>query len=369
MVSSLDILSHLNGQISRLSSSDLTMLVHGIGEIVETSGPALTPQKISTLDSIMSTAGRHIEPSALPQFTTLALNLRTDMVAFVATLIERSDPICAMLASKGHQPLTALDLIRAASTGAVPVLPGIAVRRDLDGTCVEVLINRNDITTTRVVARNLFAPLIASCQRLLAELARTDEIIRMSMFCRPRLENDVGTALLAMAREGDFTDPGTSMQRYPLTATFRRDAELLLELYHRTRKNVVDPLSRQELSELGKLQRITLDEQLIMMLASGHFIDVSDFLADELRISTSRMIAAFSRGDDYEIAAICYHLDLSPAVFAALAQESDRRHKRFTRPLNKLVMQYTTLNKARFKAMILGLGTRVPARVTDRAVS
>ena len=251
--------------------------------------------------------------------------------------------------------------MRGVEIAKMPVLKGIAQRTDLTGEAVERVVERGDIEVRRTVAGNLFAPLFLKSQQILAELAETDEVIRKSMSRRPQLEPEIANKIAAMTGEDQPGDRGTSLERFPISAHARSSIEALLELADRTRINP-DTLTPQKIDELAERKLISFDEQLVLYAAGDHLVHASDCLAAALEVSRGRIVTMFGNSDDLELAAICYHLGLNPAVFAVIAQAFDRRHRRPARPLNKLVATFYSLNPNRFRTFLEQLGTLVPRR-------
>ncbi len=193
-------------------------------------------------------------------------------------------------------------------------------------------------------------------------MAETDEVIRRSMSRRPQLEPEIANKIAAMTTEEKPGDRGTSLERFPISAQIRSSIEALLELADRSRTNPDSSVTPQKISELAERKLVSFDEQLVMFAAGDHLVHASDCLAEALEVSRGRIVTMFGNSDDLELAAICYHLGLSPAVFAVIAQAFDRRHRRPARPLNKLVATFYSLNPNRFRTFLEQLGTLVPRR-------
>ncbi len=292
------------------------------------------------LDSLLSRVVVDMDETHLRPAINAAVSLRDELSDFFKTLTARSDYACSLAVVRTPEPLEAEILLRGIDVAPPEALKNISARRDLDEACADRLVERGDTEVRRTVTRNLLAPLAAETQGKLLACAREDESLRIALLRRPHLAEDVSSELMDLMAKRKRPDKGSAAALRKLDTSEQAAIDRLLELYHRTSSNTQHPLTRDEIQRMADAGTISVDETLILFIASEEAFAAFDLIAERMGVPRDAVTALVGDSEEFGFAALVRRLSLSPASFAAILRFMDKRHRREPRPLNKLAASY-----------------------------
>jgi hypothetical protein len=332
------LLDQLRVNVRQLGSANATTIISAVIDMAETNGVNGNPEKIAVLDQLLARLATDLGDNEIDALAERAVTTAVKLRLFAQAVEDR-------LQTRRTSPVAVvpvdLDALLQTITSAPPAaLKVISSRNDLDENCTERLVEVGTPDVRRLVTRNLLAPLGKASQQILLDCARDDESLRVAMLRRPHLTEDVAANLLVLMNKRPRPDKGVGAALAKLDSGEQVEINRLLELSHRTSVNTHDPLSRDEIAQMHEAERASLDEVLILYIASGHPLAANALLAQLLRVTSKDITGLIGSGDEFGIAAVCRRLSLSPATFATIVRFKDKRHRIEQRPLNKLAASY-----------------------------